>query len=145
MIRLGMTFDITVNTKQDGKPFHLLNEEQQEIYELNAQKESNIKEEIYMCGNWEIVKFLKEYSEVLMDDKEQGELFLSIDVNNIDKILKNLKEKIQTVLDNSDIFDDETFGNGSELYKFAQLHKTLVNFYENQGFNDLYLIGYAGW
>ena len=145
MIRLGMTFDITVNTKQDGKPFHLLNEEQQEIYELNAQKESNIKEEIYMCGNWEIVKFLKEVSEVLMDDKDQGELFISIDINNIDEILIKLKVKIKTILDSSDIFDDETFGNGSELHKFAQLHKTLNNFHKNQGFKDLYLIGYAGW
>jgi hypothetical protein len=143
MISMGMTFDITVNTKQDGKPFHLLNDKEQEIYDQNV---LNLKkEEIYMCGNWDVVNFLKEFSEVLIDDDEQAEIYVSIDTNNIETILEELKIKIKTILETSNIFNEELYGDGSDLFVFSKLYNILNNFRNNSGFNNSYLIGYAGW
>lgn len=139
---MGMTLTIAVNPKHNGIRYHDLDGEVQQELDEKLPKTEEI---FYHERDFRLLTFLDEHAHTLLDNEENGQVYLFIDQDNIDTILERIREKIDDFWRSSDRYNSETYGNGSDLYLWSDLHTSIVKFKESHNLDECYLFIDAAW
>lgn len=123
---MSTTIEMIVLKKIDGKPYHLLTEDEQRninqvIEEQVAKGEYKEPEEIFQAGNQEaLITFLHTSTENIEDTVEvEGGLYFYIADHNVDEVIASTKQEIDRLFENADRYTPETYESYGDLGTFA--------------------------
>lgn len=141
---MGMTLSIRINPKHIRVPYHILELEDKRRFD-KTYKEPENAEIFYIERNWDLLYFFRDLAHLIFDDKDEAQVCLYIDTDNIEIILENIKGKIDVILGSSDLYNSDTYGDGTDLYIWSRVYVAIKTFQDKYNMSEWYLLIDAGW
>lgn len=142
-----MTLEVLLCQTYQGKPYHALPD--QDKISVDDMIEKGLMEgprEIFYRGkDWDLYHSLKEICYLVSNDQENGQMYLSIDQQNMEEVMIKVKEKIEHLLQTSDLYDYQTYEGNSDLFTWTKFYSILQHTKEEKGFRDWYLMVDISW
>lgn len=145
-----MCLNVYVQQKSNNRLYNTSTELDTNEIDLIFWHNTHNSEEIF-CGDgrWHLLDIVKEASNVIIDDEDDGQIFAYIDETNIDIVIFKIKEKIDYIIlrlgKHLGKYKKETYGDNSELYSYCELLDVIEKFKNNNNLTKEYLFIHVGW
>lgn len=143
---MGLTVDITVQPKYNGKLYHELTLEEKERFgEVFHKSNSDLGCVFEGERNWNFVRIIRATFPIISDSEDDGEIWAYVDKNTIEDVIYKLKRHIDIFHNVIDRYSKYSYGNESELYNYCEILEIVENFKNNNDLDKEYLLVWAGW
>ncbi len=137
---MGMCLNIYVQQKSNNKLYNTSTElDINEIELIFCNNTYNLEKVFCGDGKWYLLSIIKEASNVIIDDEDDGQIFAYIDETNIDTAIFKIKEKIDYIIiglgKHLGKYKKESYGDNSELYSYCELLDVIEKFKNNNNNN----------
>lgn len=141
---MGLCCGLYLQPKYEGVPYHELDEEKQKKVDEKLTDMNYERKELWHCdGNRDMFQFLKQHAKAVASDETQ--IYLCMDGDVLENIMKKAKESIDNILDTSDRYDFKTYERGNPLYTWSELYAVLKEFQKTHNQQEWCLLVDAGW